>query len=96
MFLILAIGLVMAAPVQGSEDEVIIKRLKFLHYDQAELFFRSAQFYGDPRTGFEDADFMSVQALLLMAVYMLAVSKRNAAYLYHGKSFRPLVKYSPN
>lgn len=38
----------------------------------------------DPVSGFEDADFWSVQALLLTSLYMLAVSKRNAAYVYHG------------
>lgn len=49
-----------------------------------EYFFRTAKLLGDPVTGFEDADFWSVQALSLMAVYMLAVSKRNAAYAYFG------------
>lgn len=41
----------------------------------------------DPVSGFEDADFWSVQALILTSLYMLAVSKRNAAYAYHGKKF---------
>lgn len=38
----------------------------------------------DPDSGFEDADFWSVQALSLMTVYMMAVSKRNRAYAYLG------------
>ena len=65
---------------------MIIKKLRSMQFDQAELFFRSAKCLSDPLTGFEDADFWSVQALVLMSVYMLAVSKRNASYAYHGRS----------
>jgi hypothetical protein len=35
----------------------------------------------DPIIGFEDAGFWSIQALLLMAVYMLTVSKRHGLCL---------------
>lgn len=85
LYLVLAIGLVLATPVPGSEEHQIIQKLQMGQVDRAELFFRSAKCLGDPTTGFEDADFWSVQALLLMSVYMLAKTKRNAAYAYHGR-----------
>lgn len=86
--LVFAIGLVLATPVPGSEEDRVIQKLQAGQIDRAELFFRSAKCLGDPTTGFEDADFWSVQALLLMSVYMLAKTKRNAAYAYHGKTPR--------
>ncbi|KAK3333970.1 hypothetical protein B0T19DRAFT_142676 [Cercophora scortea] len=82
LYLVLALGLVLSAPVPGSEQEAIIKRQQNARPDRAELFFRSARSMCDTDTGFEDADFWSVQALSLMTVYMLAVSKRNTAYAY--------------
>lgn len=85
LYLVFAIGLVLATPVLGSEDHQIIQKLQMGQMDRAELFYRSAKCLGDPTTGFEDADFWSVQALLLMSVYMLAKTKRNAAYAYHGR-----------
>ena len=85
LYLTFAIGLVMATPSPGSEEEATIKRLRTDQFDRAEAFFRSAKCLADPVSGFEDADFWSVQALSLMSVYMLAVSKRNAAYAYYGK-----------
>lgn len=85
LYLVFAIGLVLATPPAGSEEDEIIQKLQAGHVDRAELFFRSAKCLGDPTSGFEDADFWSVQALLLMSVYMLANTKRNAAYAYHGK-----------
>jgi hypothetical protein len=53
--------------------------------DWAEMFYRSAKLLGDPVSGFEDADLWSVQALVLMSIYTLAISKRNAAYAYYGE-----------
>jgi len=81
---------VLATPRYGSPEDEIIKRFRSRPYDQAELFFRSAKCFIDPLTGFEDADLWSVQALLLMSVYMLSVSKRNAAWAYHGQCNRTL------
>lgn len=54
--------------------------------DRAELFFRSAKSMCDPGAGFEDADFWSIQALSMMTLYMLVISKRNTAYAYLGMS----------
>ena len=84
LHLVFAIGLVLATPLPGTREDAVIRRLRDGQFDRAELFFRSAKCLGDPESGFEDADFWSVQALLLMSVYTLAVSKRNAAYAYYG------------
>lgn len=87
LHLVFAIGLVLATPLPGTREDAVIRRLRDGQFDRAELFFRSAKCLGDPESGFEDADFWSVQALLLMSVYLLAVSKRNAAYAYYGMCF---------
>ncbi|KAI0166416.1 hypothetical protein GGR57DRAFT_25411 [Xylariaceae sp. FL1272] len=88
MFLVFAVGLVMAAPFPGSDEAAIIDRLRSESTSRAEVFFRNAKSLADPVSGFEDADFWSVQALLLMSLYMLAVSKRNASYAYYGMAVR--------
>ncbi|ROW13046.1 hypothetical protein VPNG_05959 [Cytospora leucostoma] len=88
LYLVFAIGLVLATPVPGSEETVIIQKVQAGQMDRAEMFFRNAKCLCDPTSGFEDADFWSVQALLLMSVYMLARTKRNAAYAYHGMAVR--------
>lgn len=95
LFLVLAIGLVMAAAPPGTPEDAIIQKLrdeviigsdgKTQPVDRAEVFYLDAKQLSDPTSGFEDADFWSVQALTLMSVYMLAVSKRNAAYAYSGE-----------
>jgi hypothetical protein len=85
LFLVLAIGLVMAAPIPGTREDAIIQKLRGEHVDRAEVFYLDAKQLNDPSTGFEDAGFWSIQALTLMAVYNLAVSRRNAAYAYYGK-----------
>ena len=85
LFLVLAVGLLISAPQPGSREEGIIRRLYSAKQDMAELFFRSAKSMCDPAYGFEDADFWSIQALCLMTVYMLTVSKRNTAYAYLGE-----------
>lgn len=86
--LTLAIGLVLATPLPGTQADVVIRKLRADPTDQAELFYSNARNLCDPTTGFESADFSSVQALLLMAIYTLTVSKRNAAFAYCGKSLR--------
>ncbi|KAJ2997034.1 hypothetical protein NUW58_g780 [Xylaria curta] len=88
LYLVFAIGLVMAAPSPGSDEAAIIDRLRSERVNRAESFFRSARSLADPVCGFEDADFWSIQALLLMSLYMLAVSKRNASYAYYGMAVR--------
>ena len=85
LYLVLAIGLVIARPPHGSTEETVIHKLRLERANRAELFYRSARMLADPVSGFEDGDFWSIQALVLISFYMLAVSKRNAAYAYHGK-----------
>jgi hypothetical protein len=85
----------MAKPKAGSHEQTVIKKLlgevfvgkdgKHHPVDRAELFYLDAKHLGDPASGFEDAGFWSIQALTLMSIYMLAVSRRNAAYVYGGK-----------
>ncbi|KAJ8132351.1 hypothetical protein O1611_g1267 [Lasiodiplodia mahajangana] len=88
LYLVFAIGLVMAAPFPGSDEAAVIDKLRSERTNRAESFFRSAKSLADPVSGFEDADFWSIQALLLMSIYMLAISKRNAAYAYYGMAVR--------
>ncbi|KAF8863741.1 hypothetical protein BDZ45DRAFT_583241 [Acephala macrosclerotiorum] len=88
LYLIFAIGLVMAAPIPGTPEDVIIQKLRNERVDRAEIFYSDAKQLADPSSGFEDAGFWSIQALTLMSVYMLAVSKRNAAYAYYGMAVR--------
>ncbi|KAK4238151.1 fungal-specific transcription factor domain-containing protein [Achaetomium macrosporum] len=88
LFLVLAIGLLLAAPAPGSREDAVIQKQLSARPDRAELFFRSARSMCDPGAGFEDADFWSIQALALMTIYMLIVSKRNTAYAYLGMAVR--------
>lgn len=94
LYLVLAIGLVMAAPIPGTREDGIIQKLRGEQADRAEVFYLDAKNLSDPSAGFEDAGFWSIQALTLMAVYNLAVSKRNAAYAYYGKQQR--LRYRPS
>ncbi len=88
-YLVFAIGLVMASPLPGSPEDIIIQKLRNERIDRAELFYSDAKNIADPSSGFEDAGFWSIQALTLMSVYMLAISKRNAAYAYYGNIYFP-------
>lgn len=88
LYLVFAVGLVMAAPLPASDEAAVIDRLRSETANRAESFFRSAKSLADPVSGFEDADFWSIQALILMSLYMLAISKRNAAYAYYGMAVR--------
>jgi hypothetical protein len=88
MNLVFAIGIMLATPKPGTEEYDIITRLREQHLDRAEVFYLVAKAQHDPLTGFEDADFWSIQALLLMAVFMLTKSKRNTAYALIGMAVR--------
>lgn len=85
LFLVMAIGLVMAAPIPGTPEDGVIQKLRGEAADRAEVFYLDAKSLKDPTAGFADSGFWSIQALTLMAVYNLAVSKRNAAYAYFGE-----------
>jgi hypothetical protein len=86
--LVFAIGLTMATPLSGSGEALIVEKLRSEHLDRAEVFYLNAKHLNDPMNGLEDQDFWSVQALLLMSVYMLAKSKRNTAFALVGMAAR--------
>jgi hypothetical protein len=86
--LVFAIGLMLATPAPGSHEQEIVEKLRHEHIDRAEVFYLNAKSLNDPINGLEDADFWSVQALLLMTVYMLTKSKRNTAFALLGMAIR--------
>ncbi|KAF2757923.1 hypothetical protein EJ05DRAFT_464827 [Pseudovirgaria hyperparasitica] len=86
--LVFAIGLTLATPRPSTPEQAIIEKLRREPQDRGELFFLNAKNFCDPVSGFEDADFWSVQALLLIAYYMLAKAKRNASFAYLGMAVR--------
>ncbi|KAI0115046.1 fungal-specific transcription factor domain-containing protein [Daldinia grandis] len=85
--LVFAVGLVIARPLPGTDDAAVIQNLHSEPVNRAELFFRNGKKNG-PESGFEDADFWSIQALILMSLYMLSISGRNASHAYHGMAVR--------
>lgn len=89
LYLVFAIGLVLANPAPDSEEEGLIANLRNdQNFNWPEAFFGAAKHCGDPMSGFEDADLWSVQALILMSVYMLSISRRNSANAYYGMAVR--------
>ena len=88
LYLVFAIGLTMATPLSGSNEALIIDKLRTAHIDRAEAFYLTAKEMNDPMAGLEDQDFWSIQALLLMSFYTLAKSKRNTAFALLGMAAR--------
>ncbi|KAF7453042.1 Fungal-trans domain containing protein [Pyrenophora tritici-repentis] len=88
LYLVFAIGLTMATPLSGSNEALVIDKLRTGHVDRAEAFYLTAKEMNDPMAGLEDQDFWSVQALLLMSFHMLAKSKRNTAFALLGMAAR--------
>ncbi|KAF1985270.1 hypothetical protein K402DRAFT_113829 [Aulographum hederae CBS 113979] len=86
--LVFAIGLIEATPRPSTPDAMVVERLRSEHIDRAELFYLNAKGLNDPLSGFEDADFWSIQALLLMSFYMLCKTKRNNAFALLGMAVR--------
>ena len=82
--LVFAIGLTFVTPEPGTRESDIINSLRMKYPDQSEIFFLNAKSINNPIIGLEDADLWSIQALLLMALYMLLKSKRNPAFAYIG------------
>jgi hypothetical protein len=72
------------SPQQSPAETAILKRLLSDKFDRSEMFFLAAKHLKDSTSGFEDGDFASIQALLLMTLYMLSVGKRNTAWAYFG------------
>jgi hypothetical protein len=88
LYLVMAIGLALASPMSGSAEAVIVDKLRSEHTDRAEVFYLSAKELYDPFSSMEDHDVASVQALLLMAVYMLARSRQNSSFKLLGMATR--------
>ncbi|KAB5576486.1 putative fungal-specific transcription factor [Coniochaeta sp. 2T2.1] len=88
--LVFAVGLQMIRSSTGHSfrQSLILKRLDASPVDRAELFYLNATYLHDPMQGFEDGDMTSIQALLLITVFMLTVAKRNAAWAYFGMAVR--------
>ena len=84
--LVFSIGLSFATPEAGSYDAHVIEAVKSKYPDQAEMFFLHAKTISDPFVGFEDGDLWTIQALLLMAIFMVMKAKRNTAAAYIGQS----------
>ena len=88
LYLVLALGFAFATPETGTREYEIIHRLRTAHPYRGEEYYFAAKKLADPFTGFEDAGLWSIQALTLMSLYMLAQSRRNAAYVYTGMAIR--------
>lgn len=92
--LVFAVGLTFATPIPGTRDADVIDSLRAKTPDQSEIFLLNAKSINNPVVGFEDANLWSIQALILIALYMLLNTKRTPAYAYIGISLpipaRPL------
>ena len=84
--LVFSIGLSFATPEVGSHEARVIETVRSKYPDQSELFFLHAKSISDPFVGFEDGNLWTVQALLLMALFMVTKAKRNTAAAYIGQS----------
>jgi hypothetical protein len=86
LYLVFANGLQLrsASTQQSPKQAAILKRLLSDKFDLSEMFFLGARHLKDSASGIEDGDFASIQALLLMTLYMLSVGKRNTAWAYIG------------
>lgn len=84
--LVFAVGLqlMMSSDVSSLHGRQILERLHGGSVSRAEMFYINATHLNDPVSGFEDGDITSIQALLLVTVFMLTVAKRNAAWAYLG------------
>lgn len=84
--LVFAIGLqlMITSTVPSLRERQILERLDGGSVSRAEMFYVNATHLNDPVSGFEDGDITSIQALLLVTVFMLTIAKRNAAWAYFG------------
>lgn len=84
--LVFAIGLQFFSDSDpGSPSTVSLDELGINHPQLSETFFTNAKRLKDPISGVEDGDYISIDALLLTTLYMLAIGKRNTAWGYFGK-----------
>ncbi|KAL9101794.1 MAG: hypothetical protein Q9163_002990 [Psora crenata] len=88
LYLVLAIGECLATPKPGSWEAEVIESLRLRNPDQSEVFYFTAKSLSNPLAQLEDAELWSIQALALMATYMLLRSRRNTAFAYAGMAVR--------
>ena len=96
--LVFAVGLQLtqSSATHSFRENQILKRLDGGNIDRVEIFYFNATHLNDPALGFEDGDIPSIQALLLITVFMLTVAKRNAAWAYLGSSHLFRLPHSSN
>lgn len=83
--LVFAVGLQMhKESPPNTKGAKILEKLEGNGVKRAERFYLAARQLRDPTIEFEDGGIVVVQSLLLMSIYMLASSKRNAAWGYLG------------
>ena len=89
LYLALAIGALMRPGSFAAPDEPASKPAGKVSEERAQSLFEAAKAMVHGWSGLDDADMWSVQALTLLAVYHLTLSKRNSAEAYHGTSKPP-------
>ena len=90
LYLVLAIGLCLTTPKAGSREAQVIDSVRMKRPDQSEVFYFTAKSLSDPFVGFDNASLWSIQALALMALYMLLRTRRNTAFAYTGTLIHPI------
>lgn len=87
LHLVLAIGLAMASPIPGTQEFTVIEDLRSGNGRRAEELYCDAKDLSDHAGGLESGEFWSIQALAMMSVYNLAVSRRNLASANHSNLY---------
>ncbi|KIM99984.1 hypothetical protein OIDMADRAFT_70834, partial [Oidiodendron maius Zn] len=84
--LVFAIGLQICKDITTltAVETCIMQRLEGKTVNRAEIFYITAKEFKDPVLAIEGGEISDIQSLLLTTIYMLASSKRNAAWGYLG------------
>ena len=85
LYMVFALGYVLAKPMPSGGPEAVEGIFPSDSTARAAFLFRKTKSLVDPVCGLEDADFWSIQVLVLMSLYKLSISKHNASYAYCGK-----------
>lgn len=85
IYLVLAIGLVLAIPTHPTQTYDLLSSVIVDPVSCAEMYFQSGKCVAEEDPGYEEGDIWAVQARLLMALYKFLTSKWNASYDYLGK-----------
>lgn len=84
--LVFAVGLqfLRSSAVSSLKDRQILERLDGGSVNSAEQFYVNATYLNTSTSAFVDGDITSIQALLLVTLFMLNMAKRNTAWAYIG------------